>query len=72
MFTGENLRQLRLIKGMKQKFVASKLGISQQAYSKLENRDVITDHLLLKVMQSMDCKPEEKDIIEQLVLFRNK
>jgi transcriptional regulator with XRE-family HTH domain len=38
MFTGETLRQLRSLKGFKQKEVADKLHISQPAYSKLEKR----------------------------------
>lgn len=37
MFTGENLRSLRLIKGIPQKAVAKKMGVSQPAVSKIEH-----------------------------------
>lgn len=39
MTSGETLRFLRLLKGVKQETIAKKLGISQPAYSKLENKN---------------------------------
>jgi transcriptional regulator with XRE-family HTH domain len=38
MYDGEKLKRLRMAKGYSQKGIAKKLGITQQAYSKLENR----------------------------------
>lgn len=66
MITGEKLRLLRLLKGFKQKNVADKLGITQQAYSKLEKRTVINDSMLEKIITSMNCTTEDIDAINRL------
>jgi transcriptional regulator with XRE-family HTH domain len=59
MISGEKLRMLRIVKGLKQQFVADRLGITQQAYSKLERKDVISDQVLEKIMLCISCTPEE-------------
>ncbi len=42
MLSGETLRMLRNIRGLKQETLAKKLGISQPAYSKLEKLIIST------------------------------
>ncbi|MFT3825912.1 MAG: helix-turn-helix transcriptional regulator [Chitinophagaceae bacterium] len=66
MITGEKLRLLRLLKGFKQKNVADKLGITQQAYSKLEKRSVINGITLEKIITSMNCTREDVEAVNKL------
>lgn len=42
MLIGENIRQLRIKKGLSQEYMAEKLGISQQSYSRIEIKAVNT------------------------------
>ncbi|MGN6163905.1 MAG: helix-turn-helix domain-containing protein [Flavisolibacter sp.] len=49
MISGETLRQLRTLKGVKQKTVAKALGISQPAYCKLEHSEQVNDEKLVQV-----------------------
>jgi transcriptional regulator with XRE-family HTH domain len=54
MINGEILRRLRTIKGIKQASVAKELGITQQAYSKIEkskNIDEIKINSLLAILE---------------------
>lgn len=67
MLTGEKLRLLRIVKGWKQQFVADKLGISQQAYSKLEKRDFIKKDVLTRIMQSTNCTEEDMEAIDKII-----
>lgn len=61
MTDGETLRLLRTIKGMKQEFLARKLGISQPAYSKLEKCAYIKDKKLQEVLRALGCTAEDLD-----------
>ena len=68
MNTGEKIRLLRVCKGMKQSTVASKLGITQQAYSKIEKSDKISDKKLQEICTVMGCRIESlNEIIDKLV-----
>jgi transcriptional regulator with XRE-family HTH domain len=57
--TGNVLRQLRTLKGLKQKAMAEKLGISQPAYSKLEKSKIISGEKLTKVLEALGYTKEE-------------
>lgn len=46
---GKNVRRFREILGVKQEFIASELKMTQQAVSKLEQKEVIDDETLTKV-----------------------
>ena len=46
---GRNIRRLREILSIKQESIASELNISQQAMSKLEQRDEIDDEMLERI-----------------------
>ena len=71
MCSGEKLRLLRLLKGYKQQFVADKLGISQQAYSKLEKKEKINESLLKEIFQHLHCSHEEIDMVERIEINTN-
>jgi transcriptional regulator with XRE-family HTH domain len=50
---GQNIRRLRELFGIKQEFIASELGTTQQFISKLEQKEVIDDDMLEKVAKVM-------------------
>jgi len=53
---GRNLSRIRLYYGMKQTTLAKALGISQQAVSKMEQKNNIGDDLLLKIAKILNVK----------------
>lgn len=57
MLTGDKLRLLRLIKGMKQQVVAQQMGISQQAYSKLEKRRSLQGNCCKRYYNACNAPP---------------
>jgi len=63
MATGQTLRLLRTLKGIKQTALAKKLGISQQAYSKLENSKHLREERLRVILTAMNCTPEDIELI---------
>ena len=66
MNSGETLRLLRTIKGFKQATVAKKMGISQPAYCKLEQRVYIREEKLLKLLTSLDSDKEEMEQLKMM------
>jgi len=48
--TGEIIRRLRLLKGIKQTDAATRLGMSQQAYSKIETYPSIAEIKARKIL----------------------
>lgn len=67
MNTGETLRQLRTLKGVKQIHIAKELGISQQAYSKIEKRDSIDEVKMRKLLTILGIG--EEDVNEYAKIF---
>lgn len=57
--SGETIRMLRTIKGMKQETMAKELGISQPAYCKLEQCDEINGKRLDKIISVFGYTKEE-------------
>lgn len=54
MYTGEMIRKLRLLKEFTQKGMAEEMGITQQAYSKLEKRIFISEEkwqIIVRILQ---------------------
>ena len=47
---GKNLEQARKDKGMKQADVAKRFGMTQQQYSRLENGELRTDFVFLRII----------------------
>ena len=58
-FTGEHLRFLRTVKKVKQPALALKLGVKQQAVSKMENKDCITCEKADEYLQALGLQKEE-------------
>lgn len=56
----ENLRRIRRIKDFTQEYVALELGISQKAYSEIEQgKTKMRDELLLKLSSILEISPFE-------------
>lgn len=55
---GRNLQRVRIYFGIKQETLASDLGISQQAVSKIEQQEVIDNDLLKKIGTIIGVAPE--------------
>jgi DNA-binding XRE family transcriptional regulator len=66
MFSGEKLRLLRIVKDHKQQHVANQLGITQQAYSKLEKKKAIGEQTLIKIWNRMQWTYADIEAIHQL------
>ena len=69
MALGIWIKRLRTTKDLKQTTVARRLGITQQAYSKLENCGEISDHRLCEVLKAMDSNKDELMTISRLFCF---
>jgi transcriptional regulator with XRE-family HTH domain len=67
MCTGETLKHLRLVKGLSQKGIAKKLGISQPAYSKIEKRKKINDALLNRILLIMRCVANDIETVQKII-----
>ncbi|MFT3749815.1 MAG: helix-turn-helix transcriptional regulator [Agriterribacter sp.] len=63
---GETLRIYRTIKKLTQHGVANQIGISQQDYSKWENKEIVTEDFLNRFLKAMQCSIEELRQIQKL------
>lgn len=66
MYSGDTLKKLRLIKGLNQKGIAQKLGITQQAYSKIENLEKIEDEKVAYILKKLNWAFIEIDEIKMM------
>ena len=64
---GELIRHLRHFKGLKQSIVAKKMGVSQQAYSKLESAKVISPQNIAKLLNAMGSSLGELEKIKKIL-----
>ena len=64
--SGEIIRILRILKGIKQTEAAGKLGITQQAYSKIELNVVISSAKVAEILQAFNCNWKDLENIMQL------
>lgn len=64
------IKKLRQNKDFKQVTVAERMGISQQAYSKLENSTWVTKGRLPVILQALDSSPEELEQLARLLNWR--
>ena len=55
---GQNIRKIRLLRGMKQETFAKELGIAQQNVSKMENKKEISEEQLKKVSEVLQASVE--------------
>jgi transcriptional regulator with XRE-family HTH domain len=63
---GETLRNWRTIKKMKQSAVAEKLNVSQQAFSKWENIEIVSNKYLQRFIQATCCSHEELVKVQEI------
>jgi transcriptional regulator with XRE-family HTH domain len=69
MHTGKKVERIREILGMKQETLAGKLGVSQQAISKMEQSEHIEDGKLKEVALALGVSPEAiKNFNEEAVI----
>lgn len=63
MYNGDYLKKIRLLKGLNQTGIAKKLGITQQAYSKMENHGNIDEKKFTEIIKIIGCAERELEII---------
>ena len=63
---GKNIARVRLFKMIGQKEMADYLNISQQEYSRIENKKIVDDKLLELIAQKLDCSVEIIKSLEQV------
>jgi transcriptional regulator with XRE-family HTH domain len=67
MESGKFIRQVRQLKGLKQETVARRLGITQQAYSKIENANQIEKNTEKKILSAMQISEAEITKIKLII-----
>lgn len=70
MHIGNNIARMRAAKQIKQSLLAQQLGISQQTYSKIEQKEYIEEELLEQIARVLDT-PKEIFYQESLNLHSN-
>jgi len=66
MTSGNLLKLLRTVRHVDQKTVSRRLGISQQAYSKIERSNYINKASLQKVLAVLQTTPEEMEELKRI------
>ncbi len=69
---GSKIRQLRELKGYTQEYMAGKMGVSQRAYSKIENNETkINWDKLTKISAVLDIEPTDITSFDDNIIFNN-
>lgn len=69
---GQNIRKIRLLRGMKQETFAKEMGIAQQNISKMENKKEISEEQLQKVSEVLKASVEAiKDFDDNAIINNN-
>ncbi len=68
---GETLRIFRTMKKLTQAGVASEIGVSQQEYSKWENKKIVSDKCLQRFLVAMKCNEEELLLLQKMTLQKS-
>lgn len=55
---GQKVERIRTFRGFKQEYLASKLGVSQQTVSKIEQQEEIEEDLLKQIAEVLGVTPE--------------
>lgn len=66
MNSGIYINRLRVFKEIKQETVANRLGISQQAYSKIETRVGINEKRMEEILAAMGCTVTDLEAVFNL------
>ncbi|HLK29903.1 MAG TPA: helix-turn-helix transcriptional regulator [Puia sp.] len=73
MNDGEKIKILRMIKNYSQSGIAKKLGITRQAYSKMENEQTkVSEERMQKILKILQCTEEDLKNIETFHLSPKK
>ena len=64
MHQGEFLKKIRLLKGLNQSGVATMLGITQQAYSKMETHASIDEIKFMDIIKKIRCTEMKLEIVK--------
>lgn len=59
LIPGETIRKMRHYKGFKQHYAGEKMGICQQAYSKMEKSADVKPHNIHKAIKALGCSNED-------------
>lgn len=69
---GEKIRKIRTLKGYTQDYMATKLDVSQRAYSKLENNEIKLDwNRLTTISEILEIDPTELISFDDSLVFHN-
>jgi transcriptional regulator with XRE-family HTH domain len=69
---GTKIRQIRELKGFSQEYVASKIGITQRAYSKMERDEIKLDwDKITTIAQVFDMDPMDIVSFDDNLIFNN-
>lgn len=71
MNIGQKIARLREIRGIKQADLARRLGVTQQALSKMENAESMDDKRLEKVAAALDIAPDVIRNFKEDVIINN-
>ena len=67
---GRKIMQMRELLGIRQEAVAEKLGVSQQAVSKIEQNENVDDAMMERVAKALGVNPEAiKDLNEEATVY---
>lgn len=66
MYSGTNIRKIRLLKGLNQKGIATRLGISQQAYSKIEKQTKIPEARIMTLLNAIGANLTELSAVNSI------
>ena len=68
---GQNIRYIRLLRGMKQATFAKEFGIAQQNISKMENKKAISEEQLEKAAKILDTTTQAIKDFDQTTVINN-
>jgi transcriptional regulator with XRE-family HTH domain len=69
---GQKIRQIRELKGYSQEYIASKLGVSQRAFSKIETNETKVDwQKITKIAEILEIEPLDIVSFDDNLVFNN-
>jgi transcriptional regulator with XRE-family HTH domain len=72
MLIGEKIRKIRSLKGFSQDYMAGKLAMSQNNYSKIEIGEIkISTDMLENIAEIFDLRPEDVLSFDEKFIFNN-
>lgn len=67
---GKKVERIRKYRGIKQEYVAQRLSLSQQQYSKIEQQDEIEENLLAQIAEILGVTPEAiKNFDDERIIY---